>query len=156
MYSGFVLAAAGLRVNAGTDAETYTSQLFTTLLGDFQSSIITDERDVWWVPGLGGGPVGAAVQEGCEFTGRRKVVSAFLDHINTPAAPPPPATSLHRSSPTARPLPLPLSLCPLPPLAILPPPFLINHECNPPSRRFPDMSVLLLSLYAILMMIVFM
>ncbi|KAG2451760.1 hypothetical protein HYH02_003539 [Chlamydomonas schloesseri] len=52
VFSGFVLAAAGLRVQAGTDAEAYASQLFTVLLGDFQSSVITDERDVWRFPDM--------------------------------------------------------------------------------------------------------
>ncbi|KAG2441795.1 hypothetical protein HXX76_003407 [Chlamydomonas incerta] len=52
VYSGFVLAVAGLRAQAGADAEAYASQLFTTLLGDFQSSVITDERDVWRFPDM--------------------------------------------------------------------------------------------------------
>ncbi|GLC45472.1 hypothetical protein PLESTB_000317700 [Pleodorina starrii] len=61
VYGGFVLAVAGLRsqldsndapTSASSSASVYLSQLFTVLLGDFQSTMLsnTDERRVWRFP----------------------------------------------------------------------------------------------------------
>ncbi|GIL90845.1 hypothetical protein Vretifemale_18552 [Volvox reticuliferus] len=50
VYGGFALAVAGLRHQTDHNTAIYTTQLFTVLLGDFQSSQLTDERDVWRFP----------------------------------------------------------------------------------------------------------
>ncbi|GIL50319.1 hypothetical protein Vafri_6446 [Volvox africanus] len=50
VYGGFALAVAGLRQQTDHNTAIYTTQLFTVLLGDFQSSQLTSERDVWRFP----------------------------------------------------------------------------------------------------------
>ncbi|KXZ52520.1 hypothetical protein GPECTOR_9g564 [Gonium pectorale] len=52
VYGGFVLAAAGLRSPDMQDPTAYSTALFTVLLGDFQSSQLSDERTVWRYPGF--------------------------------------------------------------------------------------------------------
>ncbi|GIL93087.1 hypothetical protein Vretifemale_20513, partial [Volvox reticuliferus] len=52
VYGGFLLAVAGLRQENERNPRVYSAQLFTVLLGDFQSDQLTDMDNVWRYPGF--------------------------------------------------------------------------------------------------------
>ncbi|GIL50318.1 hypothetical protein Vafri_6445 [Volvox africanus] len=52
VYGGFILAVAGLRQENERNPRVYSAQLFTVLLGDFQSDQLTDQDNVWRYPGF--------------------------------------------------------------------------------------------------------
>jgi hypothetical protein len=47
VYVGFMLAVAGLRAADQRDTRAYSTLLFTVLFGDFTTTVLTDEDNLW-------------------------------------------------------------------------------------------------------------